>query len=197
MSPEVTEEYREFRQRQILMAAWRSFAEKGIRGTTIRGIAEVLGLSTGVVYTYFESKEEIVRALQDMSLRQNQQLLGRMAEQESPREALEDLFSFLLECSSGEAFRLDARANLVSWAEALNDDIFRAGLAATLEPVRDGLAEICRRGVELGELSSGLDPDGFAGLISALVLGVQVQAALLADLDPTPLLQTAKKLLEK
>ncbi|NIM49340.1 MAG: TetR family transcriptional regulator, partial [Gemmatimonadales bacterium] len=110
MSPEVTQEYTEFRRRQILVAAWQAFAEKGVRGTTMRDIAEALGLSTGVVYTYFDGKEEIVRALLARSLDQNERLLEDLAQKESVTQAVEGLFDYFLQCCPGDAFRNSAQA---------------------------------------------------------------------------------------
>jgi AcrR family transcriptional regulator len=195
MSPEITEEYAEFRRRQILTAAWRSFAENGIRGTTIRGIADSLGLSTGIVYTYFESKDQIVRALQEMSSEQNQELLAQLDRSASFQEAIDGLFDYLFECCSEEDLRAGARANLVSWSEALKQEDFRTGFVEIFQQLREGLTDIARRGVRNGELREDLDAEALAGLILALVSGLQVQAALLEGLDLHPLFQTARETL--
>ncbi|WP_310963662.1 TetR/AcrR family transcriptional regulator [Nocardioides terrisoli] len=51
----------------ILEAALRLFAEKGYDATSMREIAEALGISKPALYYHFDSKEDIVRAiLQDM-----------------------------------------------------------------------------------------------------------------------------------
>lgn len=48
---------------QILVVALRLFAEKGYDATSMREIAEELGLSKPALYYHFDSKEGIVRAL--------------------------------------------------------------------------------------------------------------------------------------
>ncbi|MFI5047459.1 MAG: helix-turn-helix domain-containing protein [Acidimicrobiia bacterium] len=48
------------RRRSILAAARRAFSETGdMNGTTIRAIAERGGISEGVIYRHFESKEQL------------------------------------------------------------------------------------------------------------------------------------------
>lgn len=47
---------------RIRDAAMEQFAERGIRGTTIRSVAEAAGVSPGLVQHHFGSKEELRRA---------------------------------------------------------------------------------------------------------------------------------------
>ena len=50
----------EARRRSILQAARRAFTETGdMNGTTIRHIAERGGISEGVIYRHFESKDQL------------------------------------------------------------------------------------------------------------------------------------------
>lgn len=196
MTPAVTDAYAEHRKRQILTAAWESFARHGIRGTTIRGIAESLGLSTGVVYTYFASKEEIVRALVETSLEQNQQLISQLAEQSSFRDAIRGLLGFVQACCSEGAFRVCARANLVTWAAAVEEEVFRDAYRASFIQLRDGITEAAIRGVRDGELDGNLNPAAVAGLTLAIIQGVNVQAALLEASDVQPVLEAAEILFD-
>lgn len=48
------------RRAQIIRAAVQLFAEKGFHKTTTREIAQASGLSTGAVYEYVASKEDIL-----------------------------------------------------------------------------------------------------------------------------------------
>ncbi len=56
------------RKELILEAAERVVSKSGIQGATLRGIADEAGISTGAIYYYFSSKEEILYALMDSSL---------------------------------------------------------------------------------------------------------------------------------
>lgn len=52
----------EERREQILDAALRVFSEKGYNGASIRDIAREVGVTEGLLYHYFESKEQILHA---------------------------------------------------------------------------------------------------------------------------------------
>lgn len=54
--------------RRLLEAASREFGERGFHDAAINGITQRAGVALGTFYTYFESKEEVFRALvRDMS----------------------------------------------------------------------------------------------------------------------------------
>ena len=53
----------EERTEQIIETAAKLFAEKGFDATSIDDIAEACGVAPGLIYHYFDSKSEILRAL--------------------------------------------------------------------------------------------------------------------------------------
>jgi TetR/AcrR family transcriptional regulator, transcriptional repressor of aconitase len=63
--PKVTPAHRAARRRQILDAARAVFAEKGFAQTSTGDIVAKSGLSTGAVYSYFPSKNDLVLAVCD------------------------------------------------------------------------------------------------------------------------------------
>ncbi len=66
MEQQPTDERRQLMRRKILEAALPLFAEKGYAGTSNRDIAEAAGIkSTGLLYWYFKSKEDLFNALFD------------------------------------------------------------------------------------------------------------------------------------
>src|SRR5262245_40236724 len=54
---------RERRRAEILAAAGRLFAERGVRETTVRQIGEEVGVLAGSLYYYFQNKQGILHAL--------------------------------------------------------------------------------------------------------------------------------------
>ena len=62
MSEERRAKLTDFRRKQILEAALVLFLEKGINGTTMQDIADKIGISKGLIYRYFSSKNEILEA---------------------------------------------------------------------------------------------------------------------------------------
>lgn len=66
MSPRRKEEneiIREERRSSILEVALRLFANKGYESTSISQIAKEAGISKGLIYNYFESKEALLKSL--------------------------------------------------------------------------------------------------------------------------------------
>jgi AcrR family transcriptional regulator len=53
----------EERRAQILEAALKVFAEKGFKGATNKDIADAAGISPGLIYFYFENKEDLFFAI--------------------------------------------------------------------------------------------------------------------------------------
>ncbi|HJP21520.1 MAG TPA: TetR/AcrR family transcriptional regulator [Alphaproteobacteria bacterium] len=56
------------RREQIVGAAKTVFVEKGLNGATMRAIEAVAGFTTGSIYPYFESKEELYAAVLGVAL---------------------------------------------------------------------------------------------------------------------------------
>jgi AcrR family transcriptional regulator len=64
------QEIRDARRREILRAAARVFAERGIREAKVGDIARAAGLSHGLIYHYFASKDALLEAIVEEKLEQ-------------------------------------------------------------------------------------------------------------------------------
>lgn len=67
-SPEQNRALRDKRRFELLDAALLEFAERGFDRTTVTAIARRAGVSQGLVYHYFDSKEELLRAIFERSM---------------------------------------------------------------------------------------------------------------------------------
>lgn len=56
-------EQAEWRRERLLDAALRTFARKGVDGASVKDVAEAAGVTPGLLYRYFESKEVLVETL--------------------------------------------------------------------------------------------------------------------------------------
>ncbi|MCW3786735.1 TetR/AcrR family transcriptional regulator [Plebeiibacterium sediminum] len=66
MSPRTEEQlikHKAEKRKVITQAALKLFSEEGFQSTSISKIAKEAGVSKGLIYTYFESKEELLRFL--------------------------------------------------------------------------------------------------------------------------------------
>lgn len=64
--PKTEEQYQEIRDQKrklIMEAALELFAEKGFATTSINLIAKKAGISKGLIYNYFESKDELITTI--------------------------------------------------------------------------------------------------------------------------------------
>lgn len=64
-TPEQNEEIRQQTHKQIMDAAFELFANDGFGQTSISMVAEKAGVSKGLIYHYFDSKEAILEAIFD------------------------------------------------------------------------------------------------------------------------------------
>ena len=60
--PKLSQKEMEARRREIIAAAGRCFARKGIQATTMREIFTEAGMSAGAVYNYFKTKDDLIAA---------------------------------------------------------------------------------------------------------------------------------------
>lgn len=72
------------REEEILAAAARMFREKGYHGTSVRDIAESVGLLKGSLYHYIRSKEELLARLFEGALEGTVRELETIAARDAP-----------------------------------------------------------------------------------------------------------------
>lgn len=73
MSPRSKEQYKEIRQNrkeQILHQALHLFAEKGYESTSISMIAKAAEVSKGLLYNYFDNKEDLLNKVMTQGIQQ-------------------------------------------------------------------------------------------------------------------------------
>ena len=73
MSPRTKEQFveiRENRKEQIMQVALELFASEGYAHCSISKLAESAGISKGLMYNYFESKEQLLAAILDKGMQE-------------------------------------------------------------------------------------------------------------------------------
>lgn len=73
---------------QIIEAAKRVISQHGIKGATMRGIAEEAQISTGAIYHYYKSKEEILYDIMDESLSESTRIAIKARESNLDKNAI-------------------------------------------------------------------------------------------------------------
>ncbi|MGK7371084.1 MAG: TetR/AcrR family transcriptional regulator [Candidatus Halalkalibacterium sp. M3_1C_030] len=110
MSPRTTSQNEEIRQQtrqQIRDAAFKLFAAKGYANTSVRSIAQKAGISKGLIYHYFDSKDDILQAIFDDLAKMGDQAMDfgeDLNSSERLRQMLNMIFGYIKQ--SGEVVRL-------------------------------------------------------------------------------------------
>jgi AcrR family transcriptional regulator len=186
--PKISQARKDERREQILSAAALCFARQGFQRTTILDICAEAGLSTGAVYSYFESKDAIIAALRTHGRDATAEHVTTAQRASRPIERLQALFSPLKRADGATVFQMDVR----SWAEAIGDEAMRdiARVSRTrLVSMIAGLAEPLAA-------AKGVAPVALAELITSVIVGCEVQKAIWPDADVRPLLDALTTLLD-
>lgn len=160
---------------RILAAARATFSETGFRGTTIPSIAAEAGVSVGLIYRYFESKEELFL---EICLTGSSVAYDALREQlmaiDDKRARLRASFDAFLEAHAGETGLLVLQA--VATAPT------QPRIAAALARRRVELVAFCawfiedavRRGELAAERKSGELAAGVATLLDGSIVALAV-----------------------
>jgi len=194
VAPKLADSYTDLRKEQILEAAWECFVEKGYRETTMREIARRLKASTGVIYTYFQGKDEVLEAILADSLRRNRRRFDDAGRGAASAGAIRELFASYLDCCPPEVLKRSARGDIGLWAEALKQKRLGRMVGSYLAGLRESIAGIVRVSLERGQMPEGMDPELVAGFYLAFYLGLELELALVEGLDCPEYLEGLKKL---
>lgn len=156
------------RREQILGAAMVCFAKRGFHQSSMHHIAEAAGISVGLIYRYFASKEAVIGALAEEHKTELAQLLERARSAPTLLESLEILLT--AHCCENQpqmhsAFVVDlfAEAGRNPAMATLVRDVLEAGAA--------GITEVIARSPEMRDAPHGLAPREVTELILAASRG--------------------------
>ncbi len=93
MSPRTEGQFEEIREKskdRILYAALELFAVNGYHATSVGAVAKHAGISKGLIYNYYESKEALLRSIVMMSLQEADSIFEEVASND-PAQMLENL----------------------------------------------------------------------------------------------------------
>jgi AcrR family transcriptional regulator len=153
--------------RRVLEAAALEFGERGYHDAAITGITQRAGVALGTFYTYFESKEEVFRALvRDMS----QATRSHVAE--AVRDAPDRLTAERLGLEAFIGFVRKHRElyRIIEESQFVADDVYREHYRTFADGYRRNLAAASAR----GEIAEGEDePRAWAMIGMSVFLGMR------------------------
>jgi AcrR family transcriptional regulator len=163
--PKVSEAHLQARRQQILDAAAACFARDGFHRTSMQDIVRECGISAGLVYRYFSSKDEMITEIV-------REWHAHRASALTSGDGAGTYLELLREIGTPEA--PDARLALQVWAESVRSEELRA-LA------RDGIEQASE--AVRGQVPPGMDPDALIRVFIAVYQGLLVQTAWDEQLD--------------
>jgi AcrR family transcriptional regulator len=160
------------RRRQILDAAVRVFARQGFHTSRVSDIADEAGVAYGLVYHYFQSKEQVLDTLflerWDILLEAISDTANRRG---APRDKLTAVAGFII-----DSYRHDPelmRVIIVEVTRAANS--FGATHLSKIREAFDGIAGIVRDAQRVGAFRTDVDADfaamTFYGAIEQVLTG--------------------------
>ncbi len=101
---------------KVLNAAATLFRERGYKGTTVRDIAEIVGILSGSLFHHFRSKEEmLVTIMYNAAHSMCAHAEAILAEHSTPRKRLRALIGFEIDCYIGTTTRDYYAALILEW----------------------------------------------------------------------------------
>lgn len=184
--PKISEDQRQARRSQILAAAWKCFARRGIHATSMEEIIREANLSAGAVYLYYKSKDELILAAISTYTEELRALLLPilMREEASPPvEFVREITRAITLHTQRKGLDLNAII-LMCWGEAQSNAKVKDLIAGFQVRYRDALTKVVRRWQKRGEIAAGGRPAEVGLAMHSFFLGFIVQSALLGKIDP-------------
>lgn len=188
MSPRTAAQNEKIRQQtrqQIIDAAFERFANEGYAKTSISAVAKKAGISKGLIYHYFESKEAILNAIFDQLVKLGGEIM-EFPEEFSPadkiKQTLERTFEFI---------EKNASTGRLMVSLALQPDAF-ASIKSKVDKVQGEQLKLFAKILkELGYDQPELEAYQLGALLDGILLGR------LSMGDDYPLEEMKQKILEE
>jgi TetR/AcrR family transcriptional regulator, transcriptional repressor of aconitase len=184
--PRISEDQRQARREQILAAAWRCFASRGIHATSMEEIIREAELSAGAVYLYFKGKDELILvAISTYMARLRDMLWPILSREEAPPplEFIDEVTSIMARHTRRGDIKLNT-VILMCWSEAQTNPQVKSVIVTFQVSYRAALTQMVGKWQKSGEMDSSSDPKDVAKALLSFFYGFIVQSALLGEVDP-------------
>lgn len=172
LSEEQLEKKRHERKIQILAAAIKVFAENGIKLTKISVIAKEAGVSHGLLYHYFQSKEEVLHASLEWATAGTNELLDEINSlHDSAIEKIRHFTKIALSEGNSDTFRVIQHVMSAKGAvpQATSDMIEKQG-SIYIQQLYPLFSQAQRDGDMIED-----DPEELLGLFLTVITGVLME----------------------
>jgi AcrR family transcriptional regulator len=160
---------------RILEGGRRAFIAGGFRGTSVPSIAAEAGVSVGLIYRYFPSKEELFL---ELCISGTPEELAELAEHLAPIDDPVERLTVAIESYFDALFHaIGAPLVLQALAAAPSDGRIREALRRRGDDLRTFSAGFIRDAIRRGELDPATDVDEVAAMTTMLLDGALIAVA--------------------
>jgi AcrR family transcriptional regulator len=184
LMPRVKPEHKEERRAQIVAAARTCFARAGFHRTTLQDVFAEANLSAGCVYSYFQSKEDLVLAIAEERHHDERHAIQNASNSRDPIEGLRSIAQRFADNYLKEHGRERRHIAIQTWAEAVQNRAILRAVVAGFEVPKMQIAKLIRRGQALGKLSRMVDAEATARMMIAMFHGFILQKLWEPGFDP-------------
>ncbi|MGW1062763.1 TetR/AcrR family transcriptional regulator [Micromonospora sp. NBC_01412] len=144
------------RREAILDSAASLFAQKGVAATTVRQIADEVGILSGSLYHHFDSKEAMVDEIISSYLEDLRTRYENVLKRETnPRDKLHDLVAASLEVVEAHPHATEIYQNNVNYLLQLDRFSY---LKSAGKQVQNSWLQVIEEGIAEGAFRADLDP---------------------------------------
>ena len=179
--PKVTHQYRDARRDEILSAARRCFLRDGFHVTSMQDLFAEAGLSSGAVYRYFASKDDVITAIAEENMRDVVAMIHDVATSQPGRPVgavLADIFNIVQAKDAEDGL---AGLALLTWSEVLRNPLLADRFADLFAQMRTDLTEVVREHQRAGTLPRQVSAESLATVLISIVPGYILQLATLGS----------------
>lgn len=157
------------RKSEILRAAAKCFAAKGVHQASMQEICDTAGISAGALYRYFESKEAIIVALADEERAENAELIAHLSAADDIVDGLCEVVPEIIAVLRNEQY---GRLAIEIGAEATRNPVIAEVFERNESELRRALSDALERGQKCGAVDPALDVQAMVFLVLALFDGI-------------------------
>jgi TetR/AcrR family transcriptional repressor of nem operon len=167
---------REFDEEKVLALAVERFWEHGYEATSIRDLAQVMGLTTASIYNAFGDKRAVYRKALDYYVERSfVDRVGRF-ETRPPREAIEAFFTEIIDRSLADTHRKGCMLVNSALEVAPHDPEFQRVVAEVLLQVEDFFRRSVQAGQDDGTIGRRQSANDMGRTLLSMLLGIRVLA---------------------
>ena len=171
--PKVVPEYKEVAKTKIIEAAAKVFAEKGYHQATMDDVAKELGVSKGALYSYFKSKEDILREISLQSHQTLRDIIDTACESHDLSGALEDIFAKIT-----QKYKDNQPANFEIVSQASHDPQMKKIIMEDYQKDIETVEAFVEDKMKKGSMRSDVSARTLAELFTSLCIGTMAKLIL-------------------